>query len=762
MRPRLPAAALAALLTTALGHDARAGDADDIDALLNTNVVSGASKSSEAASDAPATVVTLTAEDMQKYGMRTLAEAINFLGMGLVTQDPLHSVEVGGRGVLLTADYGDHVLVLVDGHALNEAWDGTAYFEQGLGIPFELIDHVELILGPGSVLYGGNAMLGVINVVTKRARNYNGIHVVAEEGLSPQQSNGAFTSFAPKNLGVTSRVAAGVGDEFQLFGKNAEITAQIEYYTQNGPPFLWGPQTGLSDNSGQPASFGPSNPAGTWGGVTRSEYVTEVPTGYARMMWGDFTLALHAESYWRSTPYPNNFNQAQVNFDDPASYERDRWLWADLTYRKAVTNHLSIMGRLYGDTYDYEQYLAVDDASFCSLPVRGLCTQRSIGVSRWAGVEAQGTYDWFANGNLTTMLGADVRVRYAGNTENVFEGPNANPVGSLGASHQQDFPFGIYLQQRWTPFDILHLNAGARFDSDPRGNTATDSTSQFRLSPRGAVVVDVWKGGTLKGIYAEAFRPANYYEKYYEQAGELPNPNLKPETTRSVEGSFEQRFGAQRVMFGAFRSWWFDMVSDELAPRMPGNPLDVPGATQYQNVGTINNYGYNAAFDGHVGALSYGGSVTGAFTQRTTCTPSATTGAPCTSVTQPLPVAPQTYGNLRAAYDLPGALPILALATDIVGERLADQAYAFPSTLPTAPVAVGLRATISGDIPPVKGLSYRLAWDYSTASVVPYVAGPNQAMGDAVVPGTTTAQPAELAPVNRMTAFLTLRYTYPL
>src|SRR5690242_9084822 len=90
----------------------------------------------------------------------------------MVTQNPLHSVEVGARGVLLTADFGNHVLLLLNGQILNEQWDGTAYFERGAAIPWELIDHIEVILGPGSVLYGSNAMLGVINVVTRRAQDY--------------------------------------------------------------------------------------------------------------------------------------------------------------------------------------------------------------------------------------------------------------------------------------------------------------------------------------------------------------------------------------------------------------------------------------------------------------------------------------------------------------------------------------------------------------------------------------------------------------
>jgi len=160
------AAALAALLA---GADARADDADDLAALLDQEVVHGASKTSELAKDAPGSTSVITADEIRRYGIRSIAEAIDFLGMGLVTQNPLHSVEVGGRGVLLTADFGNHVLLVVDGHVYNEPWDGTAYFEQGAAVPIELIDHIELILGPGSVLYGANAMFGVVNVVTKRA-----------------------------------------------------------------------------------------------------------------------------------------------------------------------------------------------------------------------------------------------------------------------------------------------------------------------------------------------------------------------------------------------------------------------------------------------------------------------------------------------------------------------------------------------------------------------------------------------------------------
>jgi outer membrane receptor for ferrienterochelin and colicins len=53
---------------------------------------------------------------------------------------------------------------------------GAVRFNRGAGIPMEMVDHVEVIVGPGSVLYGSSAMLGVINVVTKDSRAFAGTH----------------------------------------------------------------------------------------------------------------------------------------------------------------------------------------------------------------------------------------------------------------------------------------------------------------------------------------------------------------------------------------------------------------------------------------------------------------------------------------------------------------------------------------------------------------------------------------------------------
>jgi outer membrane receptor protein involved in Fe transport len=158
-------------------------DFSELRGLVNEPILSTASQSLESASAAPATSTSISADDLRRFGIRSLDEAINYLALGMLTQNPLHAVDIGARGVLLTADFGNHVLLLVNGHAMNEQWDGTAYFERGAAIPFELIDHIEIILGPGSVLYGSNAMLGVINIITKRASEWSGYHLSVESEL---------------------------------------------------------------------------------------------------------------------------------------------------------------------------------------------------------------------------------------------------------------------------------------------------------------------------------------------------------------------------------------------------------------------------------------------------------------------------------------------------------------------------------------------------------------------------------------------------
>jgi outer membrane cobalamin receptor len=343
--------------------------------------------------------------------------------------------------------------------------------------------------------------------------------------------------------------------------------------------------------------------------------------------------------------------------------------------------------------------------------------QTTRGHSQWAGTELQAQYDW--------------RIRRVGGELDSTAAQSATPAGVVGRRTIVEPVWAAYLQQQLSPLPALHLNGGLRFDADPRGGQ--------RLSPRAAVAVDPWKGETFKCIYSEAFRAPTFYEAYFESPQQRPSPDIRSEVVRSVEVSAEQRAGAHRILFGVYRTWWSDMISLETNP---------DGTYQYRNVSTIDNYGYNALIDGALGEFQYGLSATGAHTRRNT-----PAGA------EPLPVAPQFSGNARVSYDLPGVLPVVALAATVVGPRPADRALDgnFAKT-PYAPVSAELRVTFSEHVPGLPSVRYRIGATYVTSSESPYVAGPTQIVAATASIGST----AELAPVNRFAAFGTVQYDLPL
>src|SRR6478735_8523816 len=191
----------AGLLAAVCEPTAFAQDVSGLEGLLSEQIVSTASKHAEGASSAPALSTNISAEDLRMYGIRTVAEAVDFLGIAVGSSDNLSGGEVGARGVLLTGDKGSHFLLLVDGQTMNDPLRGGTTFGPGAGIPIELVDHIEIVVGPGSVLYGSNAMFGIVNVVTKRAKDYSGARVIVESTLP-----------------ISVRVGAGAGAEFKLFG----------------------------------------------------------------------------------------------------------------------------------------------------------------------------------------------------------------------------------------------------------------------------------------------------------------------------------------------------------------------------------------------------------------------------------------------------------------------------------------------------------------------------------------------------------------
>ena len=710
---------------------AAADGADDVQSLLSESVVTTASTTAEKASSAPATSVTLTSEDLRRYGFRSIAEAINYLSLGVITSDGLRTPDIGSRGVLLAQDDGKHFLLLVNGHAVNDPLYGAARFDQGAGIPFDLIDRIEVIVGPGSVLYGSNAMLGVINVITKSAKEYQGAHVLGE--------------YEP---GRTWTAGAGAGFRFDLFGADSEITVGAEHYERFGPNLDFEVQEiPVEISIGERFSFRRGAPAdGIWGGTLRQAYFTKASSGMLRLRSGDFDVMLQANVYRRGVPYTTT--GIDVDFDDPDSYELDRAVRVDVKHQATLSSLVQLTSRVYADGFDFRRKVNRNALAGCFRADFATCTYFDVGVARWIGMEERVSFNWLGDLSLVTLFGIDARQRWVSAKQDAYDFDTgrafAASVGQLGDGTDESAIVSPYLQQTWSPLAWLDLNAGARLDIDERFDPV--------LSPRGAVAIRPYRTTTLRGIYSQAFRAPTWSETDFATYRVAPADGMEPEIARSVEVSLEQRFSTHRIMFGVFRTWWENLITsrlltlDEMAElqRQGRLPITSNGLARFENEASIKNYGWNGSLDGSFagGKLAYGLNVTAAYTRHSE-TQDLSAGL--------LDVAPQLFGNARLAYAFDGYIPSPALAASFVNDRPAHRA--FETRFDPVPYTRALgefRFTLSGKLP-VTGLGYRASAAVSTSSENAYGVGP--------AANYTTIDPA-YAPIDQFRFFVGLRYDF--
>ncbi|MGF6708763.1 outer membrane receptor for ferrienterochelin and colicin [Pseudomonas frederiksbergensis] len=148
--------------------------------LLETEVVDAA-RFSQQLTDAPSAVSVITAQDIRRFGYRTLAEILNNMRGLNIGFDGVYYFP-GGRGYGQPGEYAGRVMLRIDGQPVADNVFNQIYLgEDGL-LDTELIDRVEYAPGPGAALYGNNAFLGVINVVTLRGRDLNGTQVAMTTG----------------------------------------------------------------------------------------------------------------------------------------------------------------------------------------------------------------------------------------------------------------------------------------------------------------------------------------------------------------------------------------------------------------------------------------------------------------------------------------------------------------------------------------------------------------------------------------------------
>jgi outer membrane receptor protein involved in Fe transport len=149
-------------------------------------LIEAANKRLTPVEDAPASITIVTAEQIRALGYLTLADALRGV-RGVISSNDRTYEALGFNGLSPPGDYTKRVLVLIDGHPYNDIVAGQGYVGHDLDVDLENVERIEVVRGPGSVLYGTGALFGVINVVTRRPTQ--GAHGEAEAQLGTLSTN---------------------------------------------------------------------------------------------------------------------------------------------------------------------------------------------------------------------------------------------------------------------------------------------------------------------------------------------------------------------------------------------------------------------------------------------------------------------------------------------------------------------------------------------------------------------------------------------
>jgi iron complex outermembrane receptor protein len=496
-----------------------------------------ASKYEQKANEAPASVTVVTADDIKKYGYRTLADILRSVRDFYVSYDRNYGY-IGTRGFNGPRDFGGRILILVDGHRLNEPLYDSAFNMTDFILDVDLIERVEIIRGPGSSLYGNNAFFAIVNVITRRGSDFSG---------HGGELSGDAASFD------TYKGRASYG---KTFGNGLDLVLSGSLFTSEGHERLFFKEFDTPDNNN---------------GIAKNLDGDSFSSVFAHASFKDFSLEGAYISRDKQVPTASNFTA----FNDPHYHTIDTRAFTELKYSHEFDNELILLARGYYDFYEYNALYPFNVAAPNQPP--DIVLNRDIAPAEWWGGEIQATKKLFETHKLT--LGAEYRDDFRLEQRNFDIDP---PVVHLDVIRSTQ-SYGLYAQDEFQILTNLILNAGVRYDYF--------RTVGSTVNPRFGVIYSPFDKTTFKFLYGTAFRAPNGHQLSYTNTYQKANPNLKAETVDTYEVVWEQVLGTHlRATASGFYYRTKDLISQTVDP--------ADGLLVFKNLGEVESKGASAELEG--------------------------------------------------------------------------------------------------------------------------------------------------------------------
>ncbi len=467
----------------------------------------------------PGIISVISGDEMKALGINNLAEPNAFdMIVGMDTQ----SLSLRGTGADYGA-YGNTIKWMVNGKEFNSEVTTPTNWTIGrfaLPIPIDMVDRVEVIRGPGSSLYGGNAVFGIVNIVTKK--DFNAAFLGASSAGSGKfgENGGGAISFKGENYKVDASLGAQKSDGYNL-------------NVQNGGNFYsW------TTNTQQIGAGQLSN-----GNSSLSAMLDVNVYDYKAWVYQyNINSALGSYGLWiPNFPRPINSNPFTV---------QNSKTHTGLEKSYSIVDDLKLTPKLWylqtSNSANNFYYLAPNQTASGQ---NGYTNRTYTEAKKTAQLDAEyKLYSHLINGGLFYQVTSNINdAKYS----NAFSSSGSYNYGGTFwyAPKMSLYTRAAYLQDQWSIADSATITYGARYDAFSPQNL----NKYQALSPRIAGVWAINSNNIIKAQYSKAFRPPTMTDL-------ADNTSLQPETVDTFELGYIFKSGNHTIKPTVYESRIYNMI----------------------------------------------------------------------------------------------------------------------------------------------------------------------------------------------------------
>lgn len=374
-----------------------------LDSLLSVKV-STVSKYEQFTSEAPSSITVITKEDIKAYGYQNLEQLLNSVSGFYTSYDRNYSY-LGLRGFSRPSDYNNRFLVLIDGYVVNDNVYNSIVIGNAFSmVAMEDIEQIEIVKGPGSVLYGTSALFAVINIITKTGAGIDGLSASVEAGSYGRK-------YGNINYG-------------KQFDNELDIALSANWGKIEGQDLYFVEYDQLENNNGIAV------------GLDKEEFYG----GNFRMKYKGLKFLLATEGRVKDIPtgaYDTDFNDRSYTFDHMAL--------VGLSYNKKINARSSFIAKSYLNNVYFNGVYLYDGEPY-----------NDLSKGTYSGIDAQYLNDFAENHRLV------VGMEYQNHFKAYYKAWD-----NYDTYVDQNFPyhiFSFYIQDEYNLTSNLAFTAGLRYD----------------------------------------------------------------------------------------------------------------------------------------------------------------------------------------------------------------------------------------------------------------------------------------------------------